>query len=117
MGDWYARPVLSVRDAPAALAFYSGKLGFGEDWRYEEDGRLRIVQVSRAGCELILSDQWPDEAGRGLMFISLDAAEFSAARQELAERGAPVKTGHWGYELLVVEDLDGNRLWFPHPQV
>jgi len=51
------------------------------------------------------------------MFISLDAAEFSAARQELAERGAPVKTGHWGYELLVVEDLDGNRLWFPHPQV
>jgi uncharacterized glyoxalase superfamily protein PhnB len=72
MANWYARPVLAVRDATAALDFYSRKLGFGEDWRYDEGGRLRIVQVSRGGCEIILSDQWPEEAGRGLLFISLD---------------------------------------------
>ena len=113
--DWYARPVLAVRDTPAALEFYASRLGFKEDWRYEEDARLRIVQVSRQGCELILSDQWPDEAGRGRMFISLDAPEFASAKQELADRGVEVKAGQWGYELLVVEDLDGNRLWFPHP--
>ena len=116
MTQWYARPVLSVRDTPSALAFYAGKLGFKEDWKYEEDGRTRIVQVSRQGCELILSDQWPDEAGQGRMFISLDPSEFASARQELADRGAQLKDGQWGYDLLVVEDLDGNRLWFPHPQ-
>jgi hypothetical protein len=30
-------------------------------------------------------------------------------------RGVPVKDGHWGYRLLVVEDLDGNQLFFNDP--
>jgi catechol 2,3-dioxygenase-like lactoylglutathione lyase family enzyme len=98
-----------------ALEFYESKLGFKEDWRYEEKARLRVVQVSRQGCELILSDQWPEDAGRGRMFISLDAEEFTSTTQELADRGVDVKSGRWGYDLLVVEDPDGNRLWFPHP--
>ena len=85
-------------------------------WRYEEDGRLRIAQVSRAGCEVILSDQWPQEAGGGRLFISLDRPDFAAMQAELAARGAELTAGRWGYELVVVEDLDGNRLWFPHPQ-
>jgi len=113
MGDWYSRPVLAVRDAPAALAFYADRLGFKEDWRYAEEGRLRIVQVSRQGCEVILSDQWPDEAGQGRLFISLDAPEFAAMQSDLASRGVDLRPGQWGYELLVVEDPDGNRLWFP----
>ena len=113
--DWYARPVFAVRDTPAALEFYAAQLGFREDWRYEEDARLRIVQVSRTGCELILTDQWPDDAGRGLIFISLDAEAFAAAGVEFAARAVEVKAGRWGYDLLVIEDPDGNRLWFPHP--
>jgi uncharacterized glyoxalase superfamily protein PhnB len=115
MSDWYARPVLAVRDAQAALAFYTAKLGFTEDWRYADQGRLRIVQVSRDGCELILSDQWPDEAGRALIFISLDHAAFDRLGAEAAERGLEIKSGFWGYDLAVVEDPDGNRLWFPRP--
>ena len=115
MANWYTRPVLAVRDATAALGFYSMKLGFGEDWRYEDGGRLRIVQVSRAGCELILSDQWPDEAGRGLLFISLERADFDRLVSEAAERGLELKSGFWGYELSIVADPDGNRLWFPKP--
>jgi uncharacterized glyoxalase superfamily protein PhnB len=115
MGDWYARPVLAVRDAPAALGFYSTKLGFGEDWRYEEDGRLRIVQVSRDGCELILSDQWPGEAGQARTFVSLDRSDFEHLAADAAERGFDLKSGFWGYDLAVVEDPDGNRLWFPKP--
>jgi catechol 2,3-dioxygenase-like lactoylglutathione lyase family enzyme len=108
--------VLAVRDAAQALAFYADKLGFREDWRHEEEGRLRITQLSRAGCEVILSDQWPEDAGRGRLFISLDAADFAAMQADLAGRGAELTRGHWGYELVVVEDPDGNRLWFPHPQ-
>jgi len=114
-GHWYARPVLSVRNASRSLEFYASKLGFKENWRHEEEGRPRIVQVSRQGCELTLSDQWPEEAGRGLMFISLHASDFKLTRQDWAERGVDVKSGWWGYDLLVVEDPDGNRLWFPHP--
>jgi uncharacterized glyoxalase superfamily protein PhnB len=113
MANWYARPVLAVRDAPASLDFYSTKLGFSEDWRYEDAGRLRIAQVSRAGCEIILSDQWPDEAGRGRLFISLDPVDFDGLVSEAASRGFELKSGSWGYELAIVEDPDGNRLWFP----
>ena len=115
MPGWYSRPVLAVRDAPSALAFYAGKLGFREDWRHEEEGRLRIVQVSREGCEVILSDQWPDEAGRGRLFISLDRQDFEQLLADTKERGAEITAGHWGYELAVIEDPDGNRLWFPTP--
>jgi uncharacterized glyoxalase superfamily protein PhnB len=115
MSGWYARPVLAVRDASAALAFYSGKLEFREDWRHEEAGALRIVQVSRDGCELILSDQWPEEAGQARIFISLERADFDRLIAESAERGLTLKPGQWGYDLQVVEDPDGNRLWFPKP--
>ena len=115
MPGWYARPVLAVRDAASALAFYGGKLGFKEDWRYEEAGALRIVQVSRDGCELILSDQWPQDAGQARVFISLDPADFDRLTAGARERGVELKPGHWGYELKVVEDPDGNRLWFPAP--
>jgi catechol 2,3-dioxygenase-like lactoylglutathione lyase family enzyme len=115
MSGWYTRPVLAVRDAPTALDFYSTKLGFAEDWRYEEEGALRIVQVSRDGCELILSDQWPDEAGRARIFVSLDPPDFARLHADAATRGLELKSGQWGYDLAVVEDPDGNRLWFPKP--
>jgi uncharacterized glyoxalase superfamily protein PhnB len=113
MSGWYARPVLAVRDTPAALAFYADKLGFAEDWRFEEGGALRIVQVSRDGCELILSDQWPDEAGQARIFVSLERADFDRLVAESAERGLALQAGQWGYALKIVEDPDGNRLWFP----
>jgi uncharacterized glyoxalase superfamily protein PhnB len=115
MTGWYARPVLAVRETPAALAFYSAKLGFAEDWRYEEGGRLRIVQVSREGCEVILSDQWPEMAGQGRLFISLDPPDFERLEADARARGLDLKSGFWGYDLAVVEDPDGNRLWFPKP--
>lgn len=115
MADWYTRPVLAVRDASASLDFYSTKLGFREDWRYEEDGRPRVLQVSRAGCELILSDQWPDQAGRGLLFVSLEPADFDRLVAEASDRGLDLKSGSWGYDITIIEDPDGNRLWFPRP--
>jgi len=30
-------------------------------------------------------------------------------------RGVTVREGHWGYSVLVVEDLDGNQLFFNYP--
>jgi catechol 2,3-dioxygenase-like lactoylglutathione lyase family enzyme len=112
--EWYARPVLFVADIDRSVDFYVKQLGFRQHWRYEEAGRAWVAQVDREGCELILTSQWPEKAGKGLMFISLDAEVLDAVRAELEGRGVDVKDGHWGYRLMVIADPDGNELWFPY---
>jgi catechol 2,3-dioxygenase-like lactoylglutathione lyase family enzyme len=112
---WYARPVLFVANIDRSVDFYGQQLDFTESWRYEEDGKAYFAQVDRLGCELILSSQWPDKVGNGLMFISLDPGVLDALRVELEGRGVDVKDGQWGYRLMVVTDPDGNQLYFPYP--
>jgi catechol 2,3-dioxygenase-like lactoylglutathione lyase family enzyme len=124
MTDWFARPVLHVRDVEASLRFYVNRLGFTNAWRYEEDGRVYVAQVERQGCALILADTWPEKIGKGLMFISVNAEQqtreaaivaLDALRTELEAKGVSVKEGSWGYRLLVVDDPDGNQLFFNYP--
>ena len=121
MTDWFARPILNVRDVEASLRFYVDRLGFTSPWHYDEDGRTYVAQVDRQGCALILADTWPEKIGKGLMFISLNVepetqvAALDALRAELEAKGVPVKEGRWGYRLLVVDDLDGNQLFFNYP--
>ncbi len=122
MTDWFARPVLHVADVEASIRFYVDRLGFTSSWRYEEGGRAYVAQVEREGCALILSDQWPEKVSKGLMFISLNLerdaqiAALDALRAELEAKGVPVKEGWWGYRLLVVNDPDGNQLFFNYPK-
>lgn len=113
---WYARPVLFVADIDRAVDFYVKQLGFTQAWRYEDEGKAYVAQVDRHGCELILSCQWPDKVGNGLMFISLDPGVLDALRAELEERGVDAKDGQWGYRLMVIADPDGNELYFPYPK-
>ena len=124
MTDWFARPILSVKNVEASLRFYVDRLGFTSPWRHNEDGRADVAQVDRQGCALILADSWPEKIGNGLMFISLNVepatqetavAALNALRAELEAKGVPVKEGWWGYRLLVVDDLDGNQLFFNYP--
>lgn len=121
MTDWFARPILCVTDAAASIRFYVKRLGFTSPWSYEEDGKVVVAQVERQGCALILSSHWPEKVGRGLVFVSLNAerdaqvAALDALRAELEAKGIPVKDGKWGYRLLVVEDPDGNQLYFNYP--
>ena len=124
MTDWFARPVLHVTDVEASLRFYVNRLGFTSPWRYDEDGKAYVAQVERDGCALILSCQWPAKTGKGLVFISLNVepptheaavGALDALRAELEAKGAPVKDGSWGYRLLVVDDPDGNQLFFNYP--
>ncbi len=121
MTDWFARPVLHVSDVEASLRFYIDRLGFTCSWRYDDDG---VAQVDRQGCALILANTWPEKIGKGLMFISLNVepatragaiAALDALRAELGGRDVPVKEGSWGYRLLVVDDPDGNQLFFNYP--
>jgi len=132
MTDWFARPVLHVKDVEASLLFYVNRLGFSNPWRYDDEGRVHVAQVERQGCALILADTWPEKLGKGLMFISLNVslndtvndeaatrkaavAALDALRAELESKGVPVKEGSWGYRLLVVDDPDGNQLFFNYP--
>jgi len=121
MINWFARPVLHVADVEASLRFYVNQLGFTSPWHYDQNGRAYVAQVERQGCALILSNQWPDKIGKGLMFISMNEtreaqiAALGALRAELDARGVAVKDGSWGYRLLVVDDPDGNQLFFNYP--
>ena len=123
--DWFARPVLHVKDVDASIRFYVNLLGFANPWRYDEEGRARVAEVYRQCCALILANNLaPEKIGKAVMFISLsaDLATPSAAASaldalpaEFEARGIPVKDGLWGYRLLVVEDLYGNQLLFNYP--
>jgi hypothetical protein len=111
----------SLPGIEASFRFYVNRLGFTSPWRYDEDGRARVAQVDRQGCALILADTWPEKIGKGLMFISLNGepetqiAALDALRAELEAKGVPVKEGSWGYRLLVIDDPDGNQLFFNYP--
>ena len=124
MTEWFARPVLHVRDVEASLLFYVNLLGFTSSWRYETNGRAHVGQVDRQGCAIILADTWPEKIGKAVIFISINVepatrdgavAALDGLRVELVARGVPVKDDSWGYKLLVVEDPDGNQLLFNYP--
>jgi uncharacterized glyoxalase superfamily protein PhnB len=120
--DWFGRPVFHVKDVDASIRFYMDRLGFTSEWRYAEDGKGHVAQIEGLGCTIILADTWPDKVGKGVMFISLNAenneaqtAGLDALRADLEAKGVAVKDGSWGYRLLVVDDLDGNQLFFNYP--
>jgi catechol 2,3-dioxygenase-like lactoylglutathione lyase family enzyme len=52
MTDWFARPVLHVKDVAASLQFYVDLLGFTSPWHYVEGFRTQVAQVDRQGCAL-----------------------------------------------------------------
>jgi catechol 2,3-dioxygenase-like lactoylglutathione lyase family enzyme len=124
MTDWFARPVFSVANVEASLRFYIDLLGFTSPWRYDENGKAYVAQVDRHGCAIILTENWPERIGKGLQFISLNVepatngaaiAALDGLRTELEARGVAVKEGRWGYRILVIDDPDGNQLFFNYP--
>ncbi len=125
MTDWFARPILHVKDVEASLRFYVNRLGFTCPWRYEDSGKLYVAQVERLGCSLILSNSWadttPDKIGKAVIFISLnvepasyeaEVAAVDALRAEFQAKDVTVTDGWWGYKLLIIDDPDGNQLLF-----
>jgi len=113
--DWYSRPVLFVASVERAIEFYCSKLGFEEGPRYEEDGIALVGEVTREDCVLLLNCQQPEKTGKARMFISLELEPLRRLRTELEGRGAPIRDGWWGYDTMIVEDPDGNELFFPYP--
>ena len=116
MDDWYARAVFFVSDGERALHFYTEKLGFKVDWKYEYEGRADVFQVKLHGFALILNQGYAEteaRVGQGRVFIGLDDGEQTESlRRHIEERAIETTVEHWGKPTRVIRDLDGNELFF-----
>jgi hypothetical protein len=113
MNWWYTRPVLFVEDLARSLNYYMGMLGFEKAW-HEGDGKGKVCQVWRAECEIILCED-PKRRDRGRLFISVDRDGIDQLEREIVQRSIPNKKSWWGYDVIELEDPDGNQLLFPLP--
>lgn len=110
---WYSRPLLFVEDLKHAHRFYVDRLGFENAW-HEDDGNGKVCQVYRGECEIILCENL-DRKDRGRLFISLTRDGIAQLRRELVERSIPSRKSWWGYDVIQIDDPDGNELLFPLP--
>jgi catechol 2,3-dioxygenase-like lactoylglutathione lyase family enzyme len=111
MHRWYSRPVLFVADVNRALRFYVDMLGFEKDW-HEGDGAGKVCQVNRGDCEIILCED-PARRDKGRLFVELTREGLAELRREIVERSVPSQASWWGYDVIQVDDPDGNELLFP----
>jgi catechol 2,3-dioxygenase-like lactoylglutathione lyase family enzyme len=109
---WYTRPVLFVADIGRSIRFYEG-LGFRKAW-HEADGKGSVCQVERGGCEMILCEH-DTRRDKARLFVSLTREAIGALRREIIDRSIPSRTSWWGYDVIQIDDPDGNELLFPVP--
>jgi catechol 2,3-dioxygenase-like lactoylglutathione lyase family enzyme len=105
---WYLRPVFFVSDIQRAIEFYVDKLGFKKKW-HEADGKGSVCQVDRGGCEIILCEDASRVAG-SRVFLELSRAGVDQLLAEVTRHSIPTKALWWGYDVLQIEDPDGNEL-------
>jgi catechol 2,3-dioxygenase-like lactoylglutathione lyase family enzyme len=105
---WYLRTVFFVTDIQRAIGFYVDQLGFKKKW-HEADGKGTVCQVDRGGCEIILCED-ASRHTRSRVFLELSRAGVDQLLKEVAERSVPTKKSWWGYDVLLIEDPDGNEL-------
>jgi catechol 2,3-dioxygenase-like lactoylglutathione lyase family enzyme len=108
---WYARPVFFVSDVQGALRFYIDKLGFEKRW-HEADGKGKVCQVNRAGCEIILCEDAARQ-DKGRLFVELTRDGLEELRRVISQRSVPSEKSWWGYDVIRIADPDGNELLFP----
>lgn len=108
---WYARPVFFVTDVNRALRFYIDLLGFEKRW-HSSDGTGTVAQVNRGECEIILC-QDATRSDKARLFIELIPEGLAELRREISARSVPHKASWWGYDVIQVDDPDGNELLFP----
>ena len=116
MENLYARAVFFVENTERARTFYIDTLGFSPDWgNPEEDGVRYVCQVSLYGFEIILNQAENDDrakAGHGRVYIGLEDHQIKPVLDHIAAHGIKTKRRQWGQPTLVVNDLDGNEIFF-----
>ena len=108
---WYTRPVFFVGDVNRAARFYVDMLGFEKGW-HSDDGAGTVCQVNHGECEIILCED-STRRDKARLFIELTPEALADLRQEIVARNTPSKKSWWGYDVVQVDDPDGNELLFP----
>jgi catechol 2,3-dioxygenase-like lactoylglutathione lyase family enzyme len=108
---WYARPVFFVADVNRALRFYIDMLGFEKRW-HEGEGAGTVCQVDHGECEIILCED-ATRRDKARLFVELTVDGLAELRRELVERSVPYNNSWWGYDVIQINDPDGNELLFP----
>jgi uncharacterized glyoxalase superfamily protein PhnB len=113
----YCRPVFAVRDMNAAILYYLAALDFQHDWSVPPEAESPVcAQVSRGTMQILLWTE-PTIATPGRVYVSLEfEGELQALYEELVSKKAfvtsPPAPRLWGPQGFIVEDLDGNQLYF-----
>ena len=103
---WYMRPVFFVSDIQTARNFYIDKLGFVMKWLSPEG---KVCQVDRGGGEIILCED-ATRKDKSRLFLELSREAVDQLLKEIDERSVPTQKMWWGYNVLRIEDPDGNDL-------
>lgn len=113
-------PILKVEDVPAALAFYTDKLGFRQTFLFQrEPDHPAYAGVERDAQQLHLSS-FPGDGVSGAS-VNIDVDDIEALQSELVERGfaqadVEIMSQDWGRREVYVGDGHGNTLRFGEPQ-
>ncbi len=108
-------PTFRVKEAEAACAYFTEKLGFQKDWEHRfEPGLPLFISVSRDDIAIHLSEHTGD--GPFAVRVYIYVRDPDALYDELKSRGARIRveiqtTSHNTREFMV-EDLDGNCVRF-----
>jgi catechol 2,3-dioxygenase-like lactoylglutathione lyase family enzyme len=113
-----AIPNIFVTDFPAALAYYTGPLGFHALFVYGEIPFYAHV----ARDEAILAIRYVDRpaldhaSGEDLLSAFIEVSDVNALHESLRAAGAhirqPPRDEPWEMRSLIVSDLDGNLICF-----
>jgi lactoylglutathione lyase len=107
-----AFPILTVSDLPAVLRFYTGLLGFAENYRFPDDGDPQFVTVKLGRSELGLGAGKAEPAASFSLCVYTD--DCDAAVAALRAAGTPVllepNDQPWGERMARVSDPAGNEI-------
>ena len=115
-------PLLFVDDLPSCVAFYTDKLGFTLQGKWEPDGKLTWCKLRRDGSAIMLQqasdeDGRVGERGRGIIFC-IECHDVDAMYGEVVARCLavnPPEVAFYGQRQLSLRDPDGYSLCFQSP--
>lgn len=113
-----AIPNVFVKDFAAALAYYTGPLGFhplfvyGDVPFYAHIARDEAILALRHVTKPVIDHT----AGEALLSAFIEVTDVNAMHQQLQAAGAnirqPPRDEPWAMRSLIVSDLDGNLICF-----
>jgi catechol 2,3-dioxygenase-like lactoylglutathione lyase family enzyme len=113
-----AIPNIFVQDFPAALAYYTGPLGFhplfvyGEVPFYAHVARDEAILALRHVSRPVIDHT----AGEALLSAFIEVSDVSALHKSLQAAGAQIRQAPrdepWAMRSMIISDLDGNLICF-----